>query len=237
MIHICYGLRDESGNYSKYAGTSIQSLLDNTREEITIHILHDSTLSQDNRRKLTIIAYQHNQSIQFHNVEELAPEKLEFIQQKLPRLKNYWGTVASFYRALIPDFIDTDRVIYLDADVIVNLDIKEFWNVNLEDKPIAATPEMSSGRKSQPEEEVRVRFAPCLVNLVQPRDYFNAGVLLMDLNQVRKLGGGGIISIRELRRDSCHSCRFLILRSRRIECYIREQFFTIACKVQLFRRN
>ena len=188
MIHVCYGLRDESGKYSKYAGTSIQSVLDNTQEEVTIHVLHDSTLSKENRRKLSMIAYNHDQEIQFYNVEELAPDAIEYIKDQLPRVREYWGTVASFFRTLIPKFLDSDRAIYLDTDILVNLDINELWTVDLEGKPLAAVPEFFTGF---PTKGV-MNFSPCRKNFVDPHDYFNAGVLLMDLDQIR--GGHNLFS-------------------------------------------
>ena len=48
MIDICYGLYDRNGRYSKFVGTSMVSIFENTSEKITIHILHDNTLTEDN---------------------------------------------------------------------------------------------------------------------------------------------------------------------------------------------
>ena len=48
------------------------------------------------------------------------------------------------YRLLIPQVLtsDIETVIYLDSDIIVNLDINELWRINLEDKPLGAIPEI-----------------------------------------------------------------------------------------------
>ena len=187
MIHVCYGLRDESGKYSKYAGTSIQSLLDNTQEEVTIHVLHDSTLSNENRRKLSIIAYQHDQEIQFYNVEKLAPESIKFVQDRIPHIKNHWAGIACFYRLLIPEILDSDRAIYLDTDILVNLDINEFWQIDMQNFPFAAVPEYVTGLSVQTAMRI---FNSCKSGVVDPQDYFNSGVLFMDLDQIRGGGGG-----------------------------------------------
>ena len=188
MIHVCYGLRDESGKYSKFAGTSIQSLLDNTSKEVTIHILHDSTLSDENRRKLTIITYKHNQNIKFYNVEELASERIEFAKNQISNIGKFWGTIGALYRTMIPEFLDADRAIYLDTDVLVNLNIKDFWDIDLNGKSIAVVSEHESGASS---ERNACTFPLCKMKIVDPKNYFNSGVLLMDLSQLRKLGGGG----------------------------------------------
>ena len=47
MIHICFSLHDETGRYSKFTGTAICSIFENTflpPNSITVHILHDNTL-------------------------------------------------------------------------------------------------------------------------------------------------------------------------------------------------
>ena len=56
MIHVCYGLYDKNGHYSKFTGTSILSMFENTNEDVTVHILHDNTLTQENRDKFIYIA-------------------------------------------------------------------------------------------------------------------------------------------------------------------------------------
>ena len=63
MIHVCYAMRDESGKYSKFVGTSMLSMFENTREKITVHLIHDSTLSCENRKKFLQIVYKYDQEI------------------------------------------------------------------------------------------------------------------------------------------------------------------------------
>ncbi len=41
MIHICYGIYDKTGHYSKFIGISMISIFENTKESVTVHILHD----------------------------------------------------------------------------------------------------------------------------------------------------------------------------------------------------
>ena len=189
MIHVCYSLRDESGKYSKFAGTSIQSLLDNTSEEVTIHLIHDSTLSKSNRKKFLKIVYNHEQEIKFYNVEELIPNCHELIKKAVARINDFWAGLAGFYRTLIPDFLpaDASHAIYLDTDILVNLDIAELWKIDLEDKLIGAIPEAASGFSLDKAMDV----IPCKKNLVDPQKYFNSGVMVFNLDQIRKFFGGG----------------------------------------------
>ena len=71
MIHVCFGLYDKTGHYSKFTGTTICSLFDNMTSEVTAHILHDNTLTQDNREKFFALADRYKQRVNFYNVDEL----------------------------------------------------------------------------------------------------------------------------------------------------------------------
>ena len=141
MIHVCFGLHDKNGRYSKFTGTTIYSIFANTDSEVTVHILHDNTLTLDNREKFIYLAGRYGQTIKFYNVEELCAEKL----QKLNSLSGHFNDVyspAANYRFLIAQILpsDIDKVIYEDADIIVNLDIEELWRINLAGRPLAAVP-------------------------------------------------------------------------------------------------
>ena len=183
LIHVCYSLYDVSGKYSKFLGMSIQSLLDNTDETVTIHVLHDSTLTKDNRNKLTKIAYSHEQEIIFYNVDILVPNEKQKIFDGVPYLKSRFS-VACFYRAMIPNILSTtiDKAIYLDADTIINFDIKEFWGIDLQKFPIAAIPESKSGHTKESMSSVNLLIKD---GVFIWNDYFNSGVLMMNLDQLR----------------------------------------------------
>ncbi|MBR3050926.1 MAG: hypothetical protein IKG61_05695 [Selenomonadaceae bacterium] len=60
MIHVCFGLYDKTGSYSKFTGTAMLSLFENTSADVTVHILHDETLTQDNREKFIYLAGRYN---------------------------------------------------------------------------------------------------------------------------------------------------------------------------------
>ena len=186
MIHICYGMRDSSGHYSKFVGTSMLSMFENTREKITVHILHDSTLTDDNRNKLEQIVSMYQQQIRFYNVDELVPESVDAINAKIDSIKQHPATVAAFYRILIPDVLpkNISRAVYLDGDMIINLDIKELWNFDLGRFSIGAVPEYFSGI------DLDKNIFLLREKIVDSRDYFNSGMLLMDLNRARITGGG-----------------------------------------------
>ena len=70
MIEICYALTDRDGRYSKFAGVSIQSILERSSSKIRIHLLHDSTLSRENREKFIELVGNFDQRIEFHDLSK-----------------------------------------------------------------------------------------------------------------------------------------------------------------------
>ena len=200
MIHVCYALYDGNGKYAKYVGTSMLSLLDNTSEDVTIHVLHDSTLTKENRKKLIQIVYNRDQDIEFYNVEELSKSGIDKINEQFPNInKNFRPSVAMFYRIFIPDLLSKEisKAIYLDADTIVNLDIVEMWNFDLGENLIAARPDaniivnpdekftLSIQIIDALKREMARRYSIIRDGTVACEDYFNSGVLIFNLDKMR----------------------------------------------------
>ena len=181
MIHVCFGLHDKTGRYSKFTGTTMLSIFENTNSEVTVHILHDNTLTQDNRDKFSAVANQYNQRVEFYNVEEICANELAEYIALIPSVKNYYVSVATLYRLLATKLLapDIDKVIYLDSDIIVNLDIEELWKFDLGDKILGVVPEILNRN------DVHKVFALCRDGLVKDDDYFNSGVLIMNLAALR----------------------------------------------------
>lgn len=192
MIHVCFALYDKTGHYSKFTGTAMLSMFDNhipppTAPSITVHILHDNTLSTENRDKFIYLAGQYGQLVKFYNVEVLCADKLTEIKQLVSQIvtKSRF-TLATFYRFLILNVLpeNIDRCIYLDSDIIVNLDIKELWQIELGDKPLAAAPEVEINYLDHPVVG-RTKFL-VVQGLTAYEDYFNSGVLMMNLTYLRR---------------------------------------------------
>ena len=186
MIHVCFSLHDKTGRYSKFTGTAMLSLFENviTPRSTTVHILHDNTLTEDNREKFIYLAGRCNQFVEFHNIEKLLKDKLQEYVNLFPAIKDSRVTVAGFYRLLIPQLFSSEinKVIYLDSDIIVNLDINELWQIKLQDKALAAVPEVEIVNAPS---NISIRYL-VTSNLVTQEDYFNSGVLVMDLKNLRQ---------------------------------------------------
>lgn len=181
MIHVCFALYDKTGRYSKFTGTAMLSIFENTASNVTVHILHDNTLSTDNRDKFIYLAGQYGQLVKFYNVEMLCADKIKKIIELIPAAKSAYSSIATFYRFFIPQLLkpNIDKVIYLDSDLVVNLDVKEIWQIELGDKILGVVPEIFNRN------DVQKAFPLVSDGLISPENYFNAGVLLMNLKALR----------------------------------------------------
>ena len=140
-IHVCYAICDKKGTFSKYTGTSMTSLLENTDSPVTMHLLHDSTLTEDNREKFEALTAKYGQEILFYDMETLCGEVLSGILEILPDAIVTRFSQAALYRLLAGIVLpkSVHKLIYLDADTIVHMDIARLWNEEVGENGLART--------------------------------------------------------------------------------------------------
>lgn len=90
-------------------------------------------------------------------------------------------TIEIYYRllaqSLLPD--NLDRILWLDADIIVNRDIKELYNIDFEDNYIVAC-------QARGNSNLLIRKHVKDLGLPDQHVYFNSGVILFNLDLIRK---------------------------------------------------
>ena len=196
-IYIALSVYDPKGTYSQHAGVVMTSIFENTQSPVCVYILHDETLTQDNRQKFLRTAEKYNQEINLIDVTEYAKQ----INPNIFAEIKTFITFGSLYRLFIPQIINLDKIIYLDCDVNVNLDIKELWDVNVKNYYAAAVLDKNGvdvffkGKKSY-----YIWFLKCKINNCDIKDYFCAGVMLMNLNNIRNSGNLFENSMKWLKR-------------------------------------
>jgi len=94
--------------------------------------------------------------------------------------KSLHGNWMAYARLALPEGLpDVERVIYLDADLIVRADLAELFVHDLEDNILGAVPRKTL--RHSMEQDVWRRLS---LDLDAP--YFNSGVLVMDLEKMRQ---------------------------------------------------
>lgn len=172
MVHVCYAIYDKTGSFSRIAAASLQSLYDNTDAWVTVHILHDNTLSEENKEKYIYQARMQGQNIVFYNMDELLPDVIA----KIKASDNDRFSPAAMYRLLLMHVLpkNVKKIIYLDCDTIINLDIEKLYNEPVGENGVAAVAELEATFYHAVEKEI------CNNGTVKRENYFCSGILMFD---------------------------------------------------------
>lgn len=168
VLRVLYQFNEK---YAAYAGVSITSLFEHHRDESVIVYVLGEELSDRSQTRIQEIAQRYNKQITILDTKP-AIEKL-----KTWGIPSYRGAYSANLRLFIPSFLDekTDRILYLDADTIINGNLKDFYEMDLGEKSIAMALD-SLGRI----------YKVTHLGYNEEEPYFNSGVILFDLDKWRK---------------------------------------------------
>lgn len=171
-IHIAFGLEDRGGAYAPHMAATMVSILEHTARPVTFHVLTDASLVEASRAQLRTLCGAHGAEVLFHDI--VLPEAGVGNEQALARISR--GTL---YRLRIADALpDLSRVLYLDCDILVTLDVGVVYDSALDGKSLGAV--QDAGAASRFRRFLFQRHTP-----LHGHAYFNAGVLLLDLAAIR----------------------------------------------------
>jgi lipopolysaccharide biosynthesis glycosyltransferase len=159
-----------NNSFAPYLTVAIRSLISCASEErvYRIHVLH-TELTAENQSKIAACAAQ-NVSIECIDIGGLIERDKLYV--------NYHFTVEIYYRLFIPEvLLNAPKVLYLDSDIIVMRDVSQLYDIDLEGKILGVVHNFSNNNTWKYIQE----------NLgMQPAEYFNSGVLLMDTVKFRE---------------------------------------------------
>lgn len=167
VIHVAFGLNDQVGAYHRNTIAVIDEICTHTDARVVFHIFHDETMDRAKQMVFERVVHQYQQDVCFHDITS----EPEFEKMKIGML----------YRLFIPRLCpDIKKMIYLDSDVLVLSNIKCLWDVSLEGYSLAAVLDLPYTR------ETFVRTKYYNHQGIDDRIYFNSGVLVMNLERMRK---------------------------------------------------
>lgn len=164
-------------NYIPFLTVTLESLIDNISDKnfYDIKILYTS-ITKENQQKIKKYKKE-NVSIEFVNVTNY----IENIQNKL-YTRDYFSK-TTYYRLLIPDlYPEYDKALYLDSDIIILEDIANLFNINIGNNLVGAVPDGAIQSTKEFQEYVEL-----VVGMSHYNKYFNAGILLMNLKELRAI--------------------------------------------------
>ena len=162
--------------YIPFLAVSLQSLVDNSsdKNKYEIKILY-THVSEENMQKIKKYEKE-NIKIEFVDLSN----NLQRVQGKL-YTRNYF-TSTTYYRLFIPElYPQYDKVLYIDSDVTILTDIAGLYNQEIGDNLVAAIPDGAVQTI-----EVFQEYVEKVIGVIDYNNYFNAGILLMNLKELRK---------------------------------------------------
>ena len=164
--------------YAPFIAAAINSAVKNSSSQRNYKaIILYKDLNERNREKIKKLERE-NFEIEFVSMKN----ELDFIKDKMSnRLRCDYFTLTIYFRLFIPAmFLEYDKGIYIDSDVIVKGDLKELYDIDLKDNLVAACRDLS------------IMEVPELVNYIENAvgvkadEYINSGVLVMNLKRLRE---------------------------------------------------
>jgi FkbM family methyltransferase len=145
----------------------------NPGERFDIHFMHDAQQGASELEGLAQLAAQFGAAWSPCLIAERLLAQLPY--------SGPYGGYAACYRLLLPQLLPTvSRVLYLDADILVADAIRPLWETDLGGRSLGAV--------TNPLFQSMVPRVRDSLGLADARDYFNSGVLLLDLQRLRDSG-------------------------------------------------
>ncbi len=171
-----------SDEYAPLLGVAIQSLVENSSSFNNYDLIILDTGMRESSRMLLRLQVEAlaNVTLRFLDIELLLKSK------NLPSAHHI--TIGTFGRFLTLDYlIGYDKIVYLDSDLVVNADIAELYDEDVDGFLVAAVRDTAAnGWYNIPGHEMYHHMNDVL-EIDEPYSYFNAGVLIMNLEELRKV--------------------------------------------------
>jgi lipopolysaccharide biosynthesis glycosyltransferase len=150
--------------YLEHLAVALCSLFENNRDlAFDVYVLN-TNIDEGSWTKLLGLAKRYGQNLIDLKISD---EELEGL------VTTYHLTLATYYRLFIPEKLSLDKVLYLDADIVVNGSIKDLYNTDVSESYLAGV--LCPGFDRHKELE-----------MAEDAKYFNAGVMVINLKRWRQ---------------------------------------------------
>lgn len=181
-----------SNLYIPYCAVTIQSILEHASSECNYDIfILTSGINRDQQDMLLhmVLPYT-NVSLRLVDMSSFVSKYQFFVYEHI--------SIETYFRLVAPwIFTCFDRILFLDSDIVVCQDVASLCSVDLNGYYLAASRDvvmagLCNGRRPQ-----MVQYLSDRLNLKDPLDYFNAGVIYFNAALMRK-----VFSMEELPQDA-----------------------------------
>ncbi|HEY0633247.1 MAG TPA: glycosyltransferase family 8 protein [Thermoleophilaceae bacterium] len=162
----------EGAEYVAHSAAMLHSAIALHREhDVHVHYMHGSDVSGAEERQLAAMVEREGAAISFLRIDDREIEGLPTVG---------FTRKATWYRIFLPELLPSvERILYLDADLVVVDSVAPLWELDLTGHWVGAVTNVFQDNHLH---------RPGELGLSGPDAYFNAGVLLMNLAEMRRDG-------------------------------------------------
>jgi lipopolysaccharide biosynthesis glycosyltransferase len=184
-IVICF-----DDNYSLSGGALINSIIKNSNssDNYDIVILENGVSVRNKSRFYSLLKGRKNFSLRFFDVNTFSEMKSVYTRAHF--------SAATYARLFIPSlFYDFEKVLFIDADTIVESDVAELVHTELGENLIAAVRDIvmegfvkfgAIAHIDEPKDLTANQYLEQVLGMKETHNYFQAGIILFNINQMRK---------------------------------------------------
>jgi lipopolysaccharide biosynthesis glycosyltransferase len=163
--NIACGIDDK---YAKPLVTMLNSLFKHNKACTYNIFVLSLNVSDENKKQISTWIHQKGHNIHYIDIKKATLEKF-------PLKETETISKATYLRLFIPELLpqNINKVLYLDVDIIINKNLTELYDSNIEHFALAAIEDAPN--------------SSIIAQEISPTPYFNAGVLLLNLNYLRDI--------------------------------------------------
>ncbi len=186
--------------FAPYLDIMIRSIVANASDDRKYDIIVLYNDISDRNRELISTAKKNkeNVSIRFARVCEYFDSEKLFIDQHL--------SVETYYRLIIPEIMpEYKKILYLDCDMVADCDVAELYDLDMGNCVIAGVKDIDVAGQVRKGLNNWENYAIQELGLEHPYDYFQAGVLVIDLDKMRNMTSSDeMIRVALSKKWRCH---------------------------------
>lgn len=151
-------------NYMQHLAVTLMSLLENNKDSRFKVFLFSSDISDINKNIIENMIQPYDCQIEY----------IRFDKAIFEHINAGRFSIATYYRLLMPKYLNVDKLLYLDVDMVINTSIQKLYDTNVDEYYVAAV-----------EDAWRDPSYCKSLGMDNGAKYFNAGVMVVNLKRWR----------------------------------------------------
>lgn len=189
-----------NNRFAPYLDVFLRSLIlhSSSKRNYDILVLYDDITKQNQEIIQRAAKNYPNVTIRFAQVSRYFDGNELFIDQHL--------SVETYYRLIIPEIMPKyHKILYLDCDLVINHDVAQLFDLPLSGSVLAGAEDIDVAGLRKTNQNGWKDYAEKELGLSEKDRYFQAGVLLLDLDVMRKITSSReLIQLAASHKFRCH---------------------------------